>query len=83
MDWRPNVHQTPKTKYPNRADHIWTRKSADEYKCVLCGAITFQRVPPNHPTDPEWVPLRYEKLTDDEKLLCPFVLGKDEGGSYG
>lgn len=38
------------------------------YKCVLCGAIT-PSAPP-YPTDPEWLPQRYEALTDEERTMC-------------
>lgn len=59
------LFQTPKTKNLKRSDHIWNR-SGKGWKCLLCGGITFN-TPPEFPTDQDWTPERYEKLTDKER----------------
>lgn len=51
-----------------RLEHVWLRKG-DFFKCVLCGAITNR--PPKCPTPEDWVAIRYEPLTDEERQLCP------------
>lgn len=62
-------YQRPKQQAtPNRTDHVWF-KTNGVFKCCLCGAVT--RRPPHYPTPPDWSPLRYERLTDDERALCP------------
>lgn len=53
----------------DRKEHVWYRKAGKSYKCVLCGAVTAH--PPSYPTDPAWMPERYEKLKDEERKLCP------------
>lgn len=64
------AYQTVKDRVPKRSDHVWFRLK-DRWKCVLCGAVT-TTAPPAFPTPKEWEPNGgYEKLTDDEKALCP------------
>ncbi len=63
--------QTIDQRKPNRADHVWLYlKYRGHHKCVLCGAIT-PELPPPYPTDPNWLPIRYEKLTGEELVMCP------------
>lgn len=62
--------QTTKTSNPDRTRHIWQEgRFREEHKCVLCGAVTQQ--PPDD-EDTEYIPERYEKLTPEERALCPF-----------
>lgn len=70
-------YQTTKMKNLDRTDHVWYR-SGQKWKCVLCGATT-KAIPPDHPTDPEWVPDVYEKLEDKERNLAPFDGGSKRG----
>ncbi len=42
------------------------------WKCLLCGGITRQ-LPPN-PEPADWIPDRYEPLTDEERQRVPFPL---------
>lgn len=60
--------QTVDEKKPERTDHIWFKKNG-VWKCCLCGGVT--RTPPPFPTPERWVAERYEKLTDEERLLDP------------
>jgi hypothetical protein len=42
------------------------------WKCGLCGALT--NVPPVYPTPVDWLPVDYEKLTEEERELAgPYV----------
>ena len=62
--------QTPRTKNPNRYDHVWYKRKEDgKWKCCLCGALCNK--PPEFPTDPDWRAERHEKLTQEEVALCP------------
>lgn len=69
------MFQTTKTRKQDPKDHIWhyfpKRKL---HKCVLCGALA--AMPPAYPTDPEWLPDKYEALTQDERDLAPTQLAK-------
>ena len=53
-----------------RTDHCWMKKENGTFKCILCGAICNK--PPRFPTQESWNPLSYEKLTNEERNLCPF-----------
>ena len=59
----------PANKSLCRKDHIW-RFCKDHWKCVICGALT--KVPPRFPTRKDWEPDRYEKLSEEDRALCPF-----------
>lgn len=71
-------YQTPLDVLPDRKDHIWiaagegdeTPTAVREFKCVSCGAIATVEPPP-YPTDPEWRAVRFDRLTDAERELCP------------
>lgn len=68
--------QTPQTKSPDRKDHVWVRRfnqkeEAWEWKCCLCGAVCSE--PPDYPTDTGWEPDRYERLTNADRGLVPFL----------
>lgn len=59
------MFQTTKSKNPERTDHVWFRKpNSTEWKCCLCGAIAKTNEDPA-------VIVRYEKLTEQERALCP------------
>lgn len=63
------LFQTPHLRNPNRADHVWLYYiDRNRWKCVLCGAICVH--PPKYPTPPDWMPDRYEKLTEEEQVMC-------------
>lgn len=53
----------------DRKDHVWVRLEGGVYKCVLCGGMA--RQPPGYPTPRDWLPTKYEPLTDEERALCP------------
>jgi hypothetical protein len=54
---------------PNRGRwHVWQLRGTD-YKCVTCGAIT--KSPPKRDEEEDWLPERFEPLTEEEKKLCP------------
>lgn len=58
----------------DRRMHVWVRLPSKEFKCVLCGGIS--RTPGN-----ETVPSRFERLTAEERALCPPSKGcKKRGG---
>lgn len=52
----------------DRKDHCWRRRGT-KYLCVFCGAVTAS--PPNYPTPDGWMPERFDKLTDEDRLACP------------
>lgn len=57
-----------------RTDHIWFRHNTTDggkWKCCLCGALTSIR--PLSPTPAKWQAMRYERLTDEERAIDPFV----------
>ena len=58
-----------------RTDCIWReiRSAGAEplWRCVLCGAVCHQ--PPDFPTPKDWLPLRYDKLTAEDRALAPFI----------
>ncbi len=51
--------------------HVWCKLADGRklFKCVLCGALA--KKPPNFEQEEDWVPERYEPLTDEERRLCP------------
>lgn len=50
---------------PDRRKHVWTKLSNGRgWKCVLCGGVA------TRPDDDAEI-RRYEKLTDEERTLCP------------
>jgi len=56
-------------KTPDRKDHLWAKvPDGPGFKCVLCGAVTPTR-PPSYPTPGDWMPARYERLTDQDRSL--------------
>ena len=61
--------QTIADKRPDRADHVWHYLGDHEHlwMCVLCGAVTHD--PPPYPTDSTWLPIRFEKVTDEIQKL--------------
>ncbi len=62
--------QTPQTRRPNRADHVWIYLNHKGcFKCVLCGAVAWG-TPPPYPTLESWMPKCYEELTEEERLMC-------------
>ncbi len=64
-------YQTPRTRKPDRKDHIWFRKGDGAWKCLLCGAVAHD-TPPDHPTSYHWLPEAYERLDEVERNLAPF-----------
>lgn len=63
--------QNPQQKRPplDRKDHVWfLLLKPNTYKCCLCGAIADD--PPEYPTRNDWMPKRYEALTDEERGLA-------------
>lgn len=60
-----HLFQQPGEMLLNRAKHVWIQHHTDPalWKCVLCGGLS--RAPSNTCT-----PLRYERLTDEERALC-------------
>ena len=58
--------QTIADKRPDRADHVWMKRNGD-WLCVLCGAVTHD--PPPYPTDSTWLPIRFEKVSDEVQKL--------------
>ncbi len=69
----PREFQTTTTPRPVRSDHVWFLKDGILHKCCLCGAVT--QKPPLYPTPEEWLPDRYEVLTDKERELCMWKPG--------
>lgn len=67
------MFQTPKTVPLERTDHCWVAKNRALFKCCLCGAITAK--PPQFPTPEDWMPARYDPLTNEERALVPHTLG--------
>jgi hypothetical protein len=65
------MYQTPKTPKMSRADHVWVERRGGGYKCCLCGAVTDERPPP-FPTAKDWMPVKFDKLTAQERELAPF-----------
>ena len=61
----------------DRKDHIWYQIVSNDkerrgwYKCILCGAMT-RKVPPS-PTPCDWVAPKFEKVTPEERAMCPYV----------
>jgi hypothetical protein len=53
----------------DRADHIWFKRDRGGYKCCLCGGLA-DEMPP-YPTPAAFMPLRFEPLTDIERLRSP------------
>lgn len=55
---------------PRRELHVWYRLNGGRYdgwyKCVPCGGVA------EEPTVND-LPQRFEKLTDQERALCPFA----------
>ncbi len=71
MQTRRVTYQTPDTRRPDRADHIWFLRPGGGYKCCLCGAVT--TAPPPYPTPTAWSPDDYElPLTPTERRVCPY-----------
>lgn len=63
--------QTTRTKNPNRKEHLWYYRLAhDNYKCVLCGGVS--RDPGTMEVN-DALPERFEKLTDKERAMAPFL----------
>ena len=61
--------QTTKTKNNRRERHVWYyRRVSDDWKCVLCGAVTKEPVVLEANNE---MPDKYEKLTDDERGMSP------------
>jgi hypothetical protein len=58
-----------------RTDHVWFRRKG-RWKCALCGCFT-RKAPPKFPTPEGWLPEGVEKLTPDERALCPPEEGVD------
>ncbi len=75
------MYQTPKAKSLDRADHVWFERRKGGWKCLLCGAVT-DLIPPDYPTDKDWIPARYDKLTKDERALAPFNLDADDANCW-
>jgi hypothetical protein len=69
------MFQTPKTKRPDRSDHIWVWSSLEQrFECILCGAICHTKEnPPDYPTPKEWSPVRYRPLTEEDRKICPML----------
>lgn len=66
------LYQTPKTRKPDRTDHVWVRRVEGGFKCVLCGGVTNEE-PPMSPTPKGWMPDHYElPLTPEERAQAPF-----------
>lgn len=65
------MYQTPINKRLDRKDHVWLRQQNGNYKCCLCGAVV-EGSPPDYPTDKDWLPRRYEPLTEDEREAVPY-----------
>lgn len=64
--------QTERTKRPNRREHIWKRQGRKRWKCLLCGAVVCDRLPPDTPTPKDFHPDSYEELTDHERELVAY-----------
>jgi len=64
-------HQNYKDDGLDRKDHVWIRCAGGswKWKCILCGAVTNDTLPPAYPTDTRWTPERYERLVDEERQL--------------
>lgn len=63
-------------KQPDRTDHVWRGLGTVTivgWKCVLCGGVT-NKTPPFYPTPTDWVPEKTEKLTDEERAMCPNLI---------
>lgn len=65
------MYQTPKTPMLSRKDHVWVSRRGGGYLCVLCGGVTDEKPPP-FPTPKDWMPRRYDGLTEKERGLVPF-----------
>jgi hypothetical protein len=64
--------QTTVTRDNNRGYHVWHyRKKEKNWKCVLCGAVSAN--PGEELVKEDWMPERYEPLTDEERNLSPYV----------
>lgn len=51
----------------DRKDHLWHLRG-NSYLCLLCGAVTMK--PPSYPTPNNWMPDKYEALTDEDRELA-------------
>lgn len=63
--------QQPSDQSIDRSDHVWLKTGRYESKCVLCGGVC-KNPPPPYPTPDDYNPLRYEKLTVEEKSIFPY-----------
>lgn len=59
----------PENKTLKRADHVWRRR-VNDWLCVICGGVSEN--PPAFPTPKSWFPKRYERLSEEDRQLCPF-----------
>lgn len=61
----------------DRTQHCWFALTLLDgklgYKCALCGAVSYVR--PASPAHSDWMPVRYEPLTDAERAMIPVGAG--------
>lgn len=65
----------------DRTDYVWHRVVSNDKskagwrKYILCGAMTI-KPPPPYPTPHDWLAGRFDIVTVEDRLLCPYEVGR-------